>query len=566
MRPPSLSLVQRAALIFGLLLLLVLVSSGSGLFFNQSIDQSLSSAAAALDQIDSATSLESSWFQVVASIDNMLLTRQTNVIEGRLAEQVAAFNSQMEQLQGQPAGISPEIVAENTQLVSSLGALSEDLNATVDELFTLAQEGSWTRAQALRHTELASLQRRFSENLVTFQENVRLDADRSLARSGDLRDVTLRGWIGISLVAVVIGIIATVLTGRGIIGQINRLVVSARAIQQGDLSQRVPGSPVTELNVMAESFNAMTQQLAGSIQTLEQNVTALEQSNQERAKLIKELEDALLFKDQFLATMSHELRTPLNAVLGYAAIIQEEETLDEDLRYMVSRMEGNSVRLLNLINDILDISRINANRIEIVARPVALREMVQSWHQDFSREAADKGLEFSVEIDPDLPPTIVGDEERLTQITANLLQNAFKFTTRGFIKLSAKRDDERWKVIVEDSGQGIPDTWQHLIFDEFRQVDMGARRKHGGAGLGLSIVKKLCLLMGGNVTVSSKLDVGSTFTVTLPLRTSQDAGAQPGNVVPSNVASNDTASNGTGPVSNGSVAREELVNVAADSR
>ncbi|MBK8024025.1 MAG: hypothetical protein IPK19_21975 [Chloroflexi bacterium] len=88
---------------------------------------------------------------------------------------------------------------------------------------------------------------------------------------------------------------------------------------------------------------------------------------------------------------------------GYAAIIQEEETLDEDLRYMVSRMEGNSVRLLNLINDILDISRINANRIEIVARPVALREMVQSWHQDFSREAADKGLEFSVEIDPDLP-------------------------------------------------------------------------------------------------------------------------------------------------------------------
>ncbi|MBK8024026.1 MAG: hypothetical protein IPK19_21980 [Chloroflexi bacterium] len=129
-------------------------------------------------------------------------------------------------------------------------------------------------------------------------------------------------------------------------------------------------------------------------------------------------------------------------------------------------------------------------------------------------------------------PTIVGDEERLTQISANLLQNAFKFTTRGFIKLSAKRDDERWKVIVEDSGQGIPDTWQHLIFDEFRQVDMGSRRKHGGAGLGLSIVKKLCLLMGGNVTVSSKLDVGSTFTVTLPLRTSQDAGAQPGNVVP----------------------------------
>ncbi|MBL8132685.1 MAG: HAMP domain-containing protein [Anaerolineae bacterium] len=522
MRLPSLSLVQRAALVFGLLLLLVVLSSGTGLFFSRSIDQSISASTAALDQIDSAAGLESAWFQVVASIDNMLLTRQTNVIEGRLAEQIAVFNMRLGSLQTLQMGTSAQAVEDHSRLVTSLTSLAEDLNQTVDELFSLAQAGSWTRAQALRHTELASLQRRFSEDLADFQANIRQDADEAVSGTAELRDVTLRGWILVSILAVIIGSAAAYLTGRGVIGQINQLVASAYAIQQGDLTRRVAGSRVPELNVMAESFNAMTGQLTGSIRTLEQNVTALERSNQERARLIKELEDALLFKDQFLATMSHELRTPLNAVLGYAAIIQEDEVLDEDVRYMVSRMEGNSVRLLNLINDILDISRINANRIEIVSRPVDLRALAQTWHHDFSREAEGKGLDFRLDIDPALPPKIVGDEERLTQITANLLQNAFKFTSHGYVRLGVTRDADRFRIIIEDSGQGIPETWHHLIFDEFRQVDMGSRRKHGGAGLGLSIVKKLCLLMGGNVTVSSKLDVGSTFTVTLPLRIPQE--------------------------------------------
>jgi two-component system, sensor histidine kinase len=225
--------------------------------------------------------------------------------------------------------------------------------------------------------------------------------------------------------------------------------------------------------------------------------------------------------------MSHELRTPLNAILGYSAIIQDEPSLDEDVRYMVSRMEGNSTRLLNLINDILAISRINANRIEIVARPLDLPAMVEGWHNDFGAEASAQNLDFQVAIDPSLPQTIIGDEERFTQIAANLLQNAFKFTSEGYVRLDVQRDGDFWKIIVADSGQGIPETWQHLIFDEFRQVDMGSRRRHGGAGLGLSIVKKLCLLMGGSVNVTSKLDVGSTFTVTLPLHTASDAGDSP---------------------------------------
>src|SRR5579859_1850461 len=114
---------------------------------------------------------------------------------------------------------------------------------------------------------------------------------------------------------------------------------------------------------------------------------------------------------------------------------------------------------------------------------------------------------------------IVGDEERLTQIVSNLLYNAIKFTDKGEIKLTLKKQDNTWLIQVIDTGIGIPESWQHLIFEEFRQVDSSSRRKHGGAGLGLSIVQKLCLLMGGTINVASKLGEGSTFTVTLPLNT-----------------------------------------------
>jgi PAS domain S-box-containing protein len=254
----------------------------------------------------------------------------------------------------------------------------------------------------------------------------------------------------------------------------------------------------------------------GSVASV-RDITARKAAERERERLIKELESAVLFKDQFLATMSHELRTPMNAVLGYTGLILQEDGLDEDVVNMLNRIRNNSNRLLNLINDILDISRINAERVEIVSRPVDLHTLARNWYKDFQTIADNRGLDFEFSIDPMLPETIVGDEERLTQITANLLQNAFKFTEKGKVELRVEQRGGQWAVVVSDTGLGIPDTWQHLIFDEFRQVDSSSKRKYGGAGLGLSIVRKLCLLMGGTVTVNSKLGAGSTFTILLPL-------------------------------------------------
>jgi PAS domain S-box-containing protein len=279
-------------------------------------------------------------------------------------------------------------------------------------------------------------------------------------------------------------------------------------VQNGKLTYQTWYSPIRNQE------NAVTGVIGVSM-----DVTNLKRAERERERLIKELEEALLFKDQFLATMSHELRTPLNAVQGYSGIALMNDDIPDNVREMLERIKVNAKRLLNLINDILDISRINANRIEILARPVKLIEVAQGWHRDLKQEASDKGIELGLTLDPALPSTIISDEERLTQIVNNLLGNALKFTEKGMVDLRIYlKDDSVWVIEVADTGIGIPETWQHLIFEEFRQVDGSSRRKHGGAGLGLSIVQKLCILMGGSVTVTSKLGEGSTFTVTLPLR------------------------------------------------
>jgi PAS domain S-box-containing protein len=252
------------------------------------------------------------------------------------------------------------------------------------------------------------------------------------------------------------------------------------------------------------------------------DVTERKRVERERERVVKELEDALLFKDQFLATMSHELRTPLNAVLGYSGIATMQYELPPQVVHMMERIKMNSKRLLNLINDILDISRINANRVDIVQRPINTHALARGWYEDFGEQMRTKGLEFSLEIDPALPATIIGDEERLSQIAHNLINNALKFTEKGGISLIVRAQDANtWTIAISDTGIGIPDTWHHLIFDEFRQVDGTSKRKYGGAGLGLSIVQKLCRLMGGNIRVASKVGEGSTFTVTLPLRLPQ---------------------------------------------
>jgi signal transduction histidine kinase len=270
-----------------------------------------------------------------------------------------------------------------------------------------------------------------------------------------------------------------------------------------------------------DRFNAQRYKSREKIET--QN-KALVKTNRELALARKQAEEASRLKDEFLANMSHELRTPLNAIIGYTQIILEgiSGELNARQRNNVERILHNSENLLALINDVLDIAKIEAGRMELVQQPFELRPWVDKVTFQTYGLAKEKNLKFQVIVDKELPQTVVGDSERLKQILLNLLSNAIKFTEKGGITVRIDQpDQEHWAISVADTGIGIPEDAIEYIFDEFRQVDGSQIRQFGGTGLGLAIARNLTMMMRGQISVTSKLGQGSVFTVTLPLNTKQ---------------------------------------------
>ena len=225
-------------------------------------------------------------------------------------------------------------------------------------------------------------------------------------------------------------------------------------------------------------------------------------------------------KSTFVAIVSHELRTPLNAILGYAEMFKESVygPMNDKQVKMAERIMKNTQRLLSLINDLLDQAQMEAGRLTIQMAPVRPAELLENLHMVMDQIAHEKQLRLTSEIDHDLPDVLNGDGARLQQILVNLVNNGVKFTDQGtvHVKLFCP-DPNQWGIEVSDTGTGIPANELPYIFDTFHQVEKGATRVHGGFGLGLSIVKQLVHLMNGEIKLDSKVDVGTTFTITLPL-------------------------------------------------
>lgn len=246
----------------------------------------------------------------------------------------------------------------------------------------------------------------------------------------------------------------------------------------------------------------------------------LVKSNRELAVARRQADESSKLKSQFLATMSHELRTPLNAIIGYSDIVLAGMAgeLLKDQHDFHQRILANAEHLLSLINDILDLAKIEAGRMDVNQSPFNIKAWLDEIVMQVDGLAKGKGLRFEAVIDQRLPKVLVGDAGRIKQVVINLLSNAFKFTNEGHVKLDLRQNSKNsWTINVIDTGIGISPTAQEVIFDEFRQVDNSSTRKHGGTGLGLAIVRRFVLAMGGNIKVRSELGVGSTFTVFLPL-------------------------------------------------
>jgi len=342
--------------------------------------------------------------------------------------------------------------------------------------------------------------------------------------NAELQDSILRGILS-SIIASAFGIMIAIIVSRSITKPITNLVSAADQIASGNLDQPIAiTTRSTEVDQLSKSIENMRLNLQAVYQNLEERIAQrteeLQKSRDEAVEARKAADENSRLKSEFLSMMSHELRTPMNAIQGFTDIILERmagtDYNDKAERYL-QKIKINSTRLLGLINDFLDLTRIESGRVELAHLPIKPAEMAQNWSDLLSVLADNKGLALNVVTDPELPEVIYGDEETLTKIAINLVGNAIKFTEEGSVSVDLQKQDKTMIINITDTGVGIPPHAREFIFDEFRQVDMSSKRQHGGTGLGLSIVQKLVIAMGGTVSLQSEVGVGSTFTVMIPI-------------------------------------------------
>lgn len=280
-----------------------------------------------------------------------------------------------------------------------------------------------------------------------------------------------------------------------------------------------------ELRVQQEELLQSNQELEERSSLLEEKNQTIQERNVEIQQKAEQLEMSTKYKSEFLANMSHELRTPLNSILLLSKLMADNEELDKEYTEYAEVIQSSGQGLLSLIDEILDLSKIESGKMKLEIEEVNVNEVATDLRSLFNPIAKDKKLGFEITFEEDLLENIETDKMRLEQILKNLLSNAFKFTSKGKVSLSLATDLTYKTIVfkVKDTGIGIAPDKLNLVFQAFQQADGSTRRKFGGTGLGLSISKELAKLLGGDIKLVSTVDVGSEFTLTIPINHADNA-------------------------------------------
>jgi signal transduction histidine kinase len=390
------------------------------------------------------------------------------------------------------------VAKDEVDLLGRVRQTYERFVGVVTHVVELIRAGRIAEARQVQLAEagpLADRLERLTNQLVNRAEADMVAGIEASARAYGTSQATVIGFVlGSVMLALGLGYAIS----WSLIGPVTEVEARLRRIAGGDFTQRVRVVNRDELGALAANVNRTCEELG---------------------RLYRQLEEASRHKSEFLANTSHELRTPLNAILGYTELILDNIYGDvpDKIRDVLERVQSNGRHLLGLINDVLDLSKIEAGQLSLASADYSMREVVQTVVAATEGLVAEKNLALKTMIAEDLPHG-EGDERRITQVLLNLVGNAIKFTEVGEIAVEVGAADGAFQVAVADTGPGIAAKDQQLVFEEFRQLDSSSTRKKGGTGLGLAISKKIVELHGGRIWVESELGRGSIFRFTLPVR------------------------------------------------
>jgi signal transduction histidine kinase len=401
--------------------------------------------------------------------------------------------------------------ADERHLIQQIRARQDDAMNAVADIANAIRDGRLDEARAAllgredrTYGEIESLVGRLVAAEQTRMTSLRGGVDAANRRSLTLTSSFAVGSVALALLCGFViswSFIVPVRAAEGFLGRVSA----------GDLGARIAVRNRDEFGALAARMNQMSRELQRLVDEQREAATELRRLNDR-------LELASRAKSEFLANMSHELRTPMNAILGFTELLLDGLYGDvpDELREPLADIQTNGRHLLRLINDVLDLSKIEAGRMELSVDDYAPAEVLEAVRSSLRSLAAEKGLEFAVRVERELP-IARGDGKRITQCLLNLAGNALKFTRQGQVDIDVSLADGWLTFKVTDTGIGIPKDEVENIFAEFRQVDTTITREYGGTGLGLSITKRLVELHGGRIGVESELGHGSTFFFTVPL-------------------------------------------------